>query len=314
MKSNIKLNKLFNLNNIFTLLLIVILILVIVCCVRKSKSNKENFLDWSPLTCDKDGKTDWKSDKHFGDVRCLDGEYGSAGAGNDDRAKALGGFLEFTAAKEQADGKDLSDFTGKLSDQAGLTGISNQLFNDVVMYINFFVGTREKLLKENYLNLFKNINKNIADYYSGSEKLTLTDSEIDNIVAKQKEDKDKDKDDNGSKPLLTKFKEKKTVFIEWISDEIKNSKGMFTDVTVYNKYGWVPDKDKDGNDIIRPLTEVEWNAAQEEIKSGKRLIDNEIFSKYNIKDTVLDDEIKKIFEAKIKLKVNYDEYVKLEKE
>jgi len=109
MKSNIKLNKLFNLNNIFTLLLIVILILVIVCCVRKSKSNKENFLDWSPLTCDKDGKTDWKSDKHFGDVRCLDGEYGSAGAGNDDRAKALGGFLEFSAKEEG----DINDKIGR---------------------------------------------------------------------------------------------------------------------------------------------------------------------------------------------------------
>jgi hypothetical protein len=314
MKYNIKLKKLFNLNNIFTLLLIVILILVIVCCVRKSKSNKENFLDWSPLTCDKDGKTDWKSDKHFGDVRCLDGEYGSAGAGNDDRAKALGGFLEFTAAKEQAGGKDLSDFTGKLSDQAGLTGISNQLFNEVVRHINFFVGSREKLLQPKYLDLFKNINNNIAENYSGTNKLTLSDSEIKKIVDKQKADKNNDIDDNGSKPLLTKFTEKKKIFVKWISDEIKNSTGMFTNVTVYNQYGWVPDTDKNGNDIMRPLTEVEWNAAQEEIKSGKRLIDNEIFSKYNITDTVLDDEIKKIFEDKIQLKVNHDKYVELEKE
>jgi len=100
MKSNVKLNKLFNLNNMFTLLLIVILILVIVCCVRKTKSNKENFLDWTPLPCDKNGKTNWKSSQHFGDIRCLDGEYGSSGAAQDPRAEMLGPFIEFTASEE----------------------------------------------------------------------------------------------------------------------------------------------------------------------------------------------------------------------
>ena len=114
MKSNVKLNKLFNLNNMFTLLLIVILILVIVCCVRKNKSNKENFLDWSPLTCNEKGETDWESKQHFGDVRCLDGEYGSAGASNDARAKALGGFLEFTADSEQGDLKDFIGITSQV--------------------------------------------------------------------------------------------------------------------------------------------------------------------------------------------------------
>lgn len=135
MKSNIKLNKLFNLNNMFTLLLIVILILVIVCCVRKSKSNKENFLDWTPLPCNEKGETDWDSPKHFGDVRCLDGEYGSAGAGNDDRAKALGGFLEFTAANKQADGKGLSDFVNKTSQ------VMNELeVLSALLYMKFIYG------------------------------------------------------------------------------------------------------------------------------------------------------------------------------
>jgi len=121
MKSNVKLNKLFNLNNMFTLLLIVILILVIVCCVRKNKSNKENFLDWSPLTCNEKGETDWESKQHFGDVRCLDGQYGSAGASNDARAKALGGFLEFTADGNQGELSDFIDKTSKVMDTLDVT-------------------------------------------------------------------------------------------------------------------------------------------------------------------------------------------------
>ena len=136
MKSNVKLNKLFNLNNMFTLLLIVILILVIVCCVRKNKSNKENFLDWSPLTCNEKGETDWESKQHFGDVRCLDGQYGSAGASNDPRAKALGGFLEFTADGDQGELKDFVNRTEQVMTE--LESLSAFLYETLTISLRIY--------------------------------------------------------------------------------------------------------------------------------------------------------------------------------
>jgi hypothetical protein len=132
MKLNFK--KLFKANNMFTLLLVVILVLVVVCCLRKTS---ENYIDYAAIPChkvdsdekNKDGSpkflaenTNWDSNSQFGHESCI--EYGSEGAGRNDRAASLGGFVEFSSMTGP-----VSAYSNKMADVAGVSKLASTLYN-----------------------------------------------------------------------------------------------------------------------------------------------------------------------------------------